>query len=231
MTNFRCFGPRSLIRTTTLDPVKRLTTRTRDPNGSLRCPAVNAPGSAISPFAVRPRNLYQTAIPLSRLQDQALVTSFMIGSTVFLFFGLIFGLNVIPAFAPPTWMLVTFIGFEFPTTNTVLLALVAAIAATLGRITLAKLSRWLIREKLLSDLHRKNIDIIKERLEKRAVLTVSVFLFYALSPLPSNFLFIAYGLTGLPLLRIALPFLIGRTASYSFFILSGAAAGRAISFL
>ena len=83
--------------------------------------------------------------------------------------------------------------------------------------------------KLLSDAHRKNIDIVKERLEKRAVLTLSVFLFYALSPLPSNFLFIAYGLTGLPLLRIALPFFIGRTASYSFFILSGAAAGRRFS--
>ena len=147
-------------------------------------------------------------------------------STLVLLFGLIFGLNVIPAFAPPTWMAVAFIGFEFPATNTVLLALVAATAATLGRITLAKLSRWLVREKLLSDPHRKNIDNIKERLEKRAVLTVGVFLFYALSPLPSNFLFIAYGLTGLPLLRIALPFFIGRTASYSFFILSGAAAGR-----
>src|SRR5205823_399257 len=98
-----------------------------------------------------------------------------------LLFGLIFGLNVIPAFAPPTWMAVAFIGFEFPGTNTVLLALVAATAATLGRITLAKLSHWLLRERLLSDAHRKNIDIIKERLEKRAVLTVSVFLFYALS--------------------------------------------------
>jgi uncharacterized membrane protein YdjX (TVP38/TMEM64 family) len=83
-----------------------------------------------------------------------------------------------------------------------------------------------LREKLLSDAHRKNVDIIKERLEKRAVLTVGVFLFYALSPLPSNFLFIAYGLTGLPLLRIALPFFIGRTATYSFFILTGADAGR-----
>jgi uncharacterized membrane protein YdjX (TVP38/TMEM64 family) len=150
-------------------------------------------------------------------------------STLVLLFGLIFGLNIIPAFAPPTWMAVAFIGFEFPGTNTVLLALVAATAATLGRITLAKLSHWLVREKLLSDAHRKNIDIVKERLEKRAVLTLSVFLFYALSPLPSNFLFIAYGLTGLPLLRIALPFFIGRTASYSFFILSGAAAGRRFS--
>ena len=145
---------------------------------------------------------------------------------LFLLFGLIFGLNVIPAFAPPTWMALAFIGFEFPATNPVLLALVAATAATLGRITLAKLSHWLLREKLLSGAHRKNIDIIKGRLEKRTVLTVGLFLFYAFSPLPSNFLFIAYGLTGLPLLRVALPFFIGRTASYSFFITSGAAAGR-----
>src|SRR5437764_12368204 len=86
---------------------------------------------------------------------------------LFLLFGLIFGLNVIPAFAPPTWMALAFIGFEFPATNPVLLALVAATAATLGRITLAKLSHWVVREKLFSDAHRKNIEIIKERLEKR----------------------------------------------------------------
>lgn len=143
-----------------------------------------------------------------------------------LLFGLIFGLNLFPAFAPPTWMALAFIGFELPETNPVLLALVGAVAATLGRITLAKLSHVLLRNRLLSEAHLKNIDVIKERLEKRAALTMGVFLFYAFSPLPSNFLFIAYGLTGLPLLRVALPFFIGRTVSYTFFIISGAAAGR-----
>ena len=103
-----------------------------------------------------------------------------------LLFSLIFGLNLIPAFAPPTWMALAFVGFEFPETNTVLLALVGAAAATLGRITLAKLSHWLLREKLLSEAHRKNIDVIKERLEKRTALTVGLFLFYAFSPLPSK---------------------------------------------
>jgi uncharacterized membrane protein YdjX (TVP38/TMEM64 family) len=152
----------------------------------------------------------------------------MIGQVpaLLLLFGLIFVLNLIPAFAPPTWMALAFIGFQFPETNTMLVALVGVVAATLGRIALAKLSHLLLREKLLSEAHRKNIDVIKERLEKRTALTVGLFLFYAFSPLPSNFLFIAYGLTGLPLWRVALPFFIGRTASYSFFILSGAAVGR-----
>ena len=143
-----------------------------------------------------------------------------------LLFALIFGLNLVPAFAPPTWMALAFIGFEFHDTSALLLAGTGAVAATLGRLTLAKLSHRLLRRKLLSDAHRANIDVIKSRLETRRTLTVGLFLFYAFSPLPSNFLFIAYGLTGLPLLRVALPFLVGRLASYGFFIASGAAVGR-----
>ena len=152
----------------------------------------------------------------------------MIGqlSALAVLFVLIFGLNLIPAFAPPTWMAVAFVGFEFPDTNPLLLAPIAAVAATFGRLCLAKLAHWLVREKLLSKTHRENIDVIKERLEKRTALTFSVFLFYAFSPLPSNFLFIAYGLTGLPLLRVALPFFVGRTVSYAAFTMSGAAVGR-----
>jgi hypothetical protein len=53
------------MRTTTLAPFDRLRTRTRDPNGSVRWPAVKELGSAISPFAVRPRSRYQTATPFS----------------------------------------------------------------------------------------------------------------------------------------------------------------------
>jgi len=83
-----------------------------------------------------------------------------------------------------------------------------------------------LRKKLLSDAHRANIDVTKNHLEARTTLTAGLFLFYAFSPLPSNFLFIAYGLTGLPLLRVALPFFVGRLASYGFFIAGGAAAGR-----
>ena len=147
-------------------------------------------------------------------------------SALALLFVLVFALNLIPAFAPPTWMALALVGFEYHDTSAALLAGVGAVAATLGRLTLAKLSHRIVRQKLLSDAHRANIDVIKDRLEKRKALTASVFLFYAFSPLPSNFLFIAYGLTGLPLLRVALPFFIGRLVSYGFFIMGGVAAGR-----
>ena len=139
---------------------------------------------------------------------------------------LIFALNLIPVFAPPTWMALAFVGFQFPETNPWALALVGAVAATLGRLTLALLSHKIVGKKLLSKAQRANINVIKQRLEKRTTLTFGIFLSYAFSPLPSNFLFIAYGLTGLPLLRVALPFFLGRCVSYAFFILSGQAAGR-----
>ncbi len=147
-----------------------------------------------------------------------------------LLFALIFGLNLIPAFAPPTWMALAFVGFQYHDTNALLLAGIGAVAATLGRLTLAKLSHVLLRKKLLNEAHRANIDVIKSRLERRTTLTVGLFLFYAFSPLPSNFLFIAYGLTGLPLPRVALPFFFGRLASYGFFIVGGATVGRRFEF-
>src|SRR5262249_20953467 len=53
------------------------------------------------------------------------------------------------------------------------------------------------------------------RLETRPKITVGVFLLYAFSPFPSNYLFMAYGLTGIKLSLIAAPFFIGRLVSYS----------------
>jgi hypothetical protein len=139
---------------------------------------------------------------------------------------LIFALNLIPVFAPPTWMALAFIGFQFPETNPWAPALVGAAAATMGRLTLAQLSHSNVSRKWLNQSQRENIDVIKQRLEKRTTLTFGIFLSYAFSPLPSNFLFIAYCLTGLSLGRVALPFFLGRCVSYAFFIISGQAAGR-----
>ena len=78
----------------------------------------------------------------------------------------------------------------------------------------------------MNHAQRENISVIKQRLEKRTTLTFGIFLSYAFSPLPSNFLLIAYDLTGLPLIKVALPFCLGRCVSYAFFIIGGSAAGK-----
>lgn len=131
-----------------------------------------------------------------------------------LVFLVVYVLNLVPAFAPPTWMVFSFLGFRYPSLNFVLLALVGAAAATLGRVSLAKMSQVVIRQKFMSPASRKNIDAIREHLQGRQKATSGIFLFYAFTPFPSNYLFIAYGLTSLPLRLVAIPFLIGRTVSY-----------------
>ena len=149
--------------------------------------------------------------------------------SIILLFILVFLLNLIPAFAPPTWMVFSYLGFKDPTLNVALLAIVGAGAATLGRLTLAKLAHAVIRQRFLSDATKQNIDSIREGLSGRRKLTFGVFLFYAFSPLPSNYLFIAYGLTTMDLRLIALPFFLGRSVSYTFWGLTSSAVSRRIS--
>jgi len=133
----------------------------------------------------------------------------------FLIFGFIFLLNLIPAFAPPTWMAVSYLGMKHPSMNALQLAVLGATAATLGRIALAKMARLLIRDKLLSESTRQNVDSLRGAIEGRRKFSFSLFLFYAFSPLPSNNLFLAYGLTTLGLPLIAVPFFLGRVVSYA----------------
>jgi hypothetical protein len=149
-------------------------------------------------------------------------------SKILLLFLLVFLLNVIPAFAPPTWMVFSFLGFRFPEHMGVVFALVGALAATLGRFTLAKGSRLIVRRHLLSEEARQNVDAIKEQLSHRKKLTFGLFLFYAFTPLPSNYLFIAYGLTTMELKLITIPFFIGRSVSYSFWTFTAATLARRI---
>lgn len=138
----------------------------------------------------------------------------------------VFLLNIIPAFAPPTWMVFSFLGFRFPSRIDWSFALVGALAAATGRSVLGKLSRTIVRNHWLSEAARGNVDSLKLELERRPTLTFGLFLFYAFTPLPSNFLFIAYGLTTMPLIRLVVPFFIGRFVSYSFWTMSSAAVSR-----
>jgi membrane protein YqaA with SNARE-associated domain len=141
-------------------------------------------------------------------------------------FLLVFLLNLLPAFAPPTWVALSAFTVGAPDVNPVGLALTGAAAATCGRIMLAKLSRVVSSGKLLSEDSRKNIDEIRVKIEVHRTASVFGLIAFALSPLPSNHLFIAYGLTSLNIAFAAIPFFVGRLASYSFWIFTAAAAGQ-----
>ena len=133
---------------------------------------------------------------------------------------IIFIINVIPAFMPPTWILLSFVGFTFHLGNYTLavLAVLAAVASSGGRAVLAIVSKRILRNKVISESIRNNMDVLKENIIKRQNLTRGFFLFYAFSPFPSGQLFLAYGLTDLKLRLAIIPFFLGRMASYLFWV-------------
>jgi membrane protein YqaA with SNARE-associated domain len=141
-------------------------------------------------------------------------------------FLLVFLLNILPAFAPPTWVALSAFSVGAPDVNPFGLALTGALAATSGRIILAKLARIVLRGRLLSEDSRTNVDEIRKRIEAHRAASIAGLVLFALSPLPSNQLFIAYGLTSLKIVFAAAPFFVGRFASYFFWILSAGVAGR-----
>jgi len=152
--------------------------------------------------------------------------TFLVFLTIFL---VVFVLNVVPIFAPPTWSVLSLIAIRF-NSNIILLAVVGAVAATLGRLVLAKLSTVIVRQRFMSDETRKNIDAVKERLERNSKVTFGAVLFYAFSPFPSNHLFIAYGLTALKLKLIAIPFLLGRIVSYAFLAFTASSVAQMLDY-
>lgn len=129
-------------------------------------------------------------------------------------FAVVFAVNLLPAFGPPTAALIVFFGFntELPLPA---LVIVAAIAAASGRFILAHGFRhWGSR---LSDRLRRNLNAAKaafERKRRNAILALGLF---ALSPLPSAQLFGAAGLMGVRLLPFTLAFFGGRLVSYTFY--------------
>ena len=129
-------------------------------------------------------------------------------------FAIVFGVNLMPAFGPPTWSVIVLYGFnsDLPAPAIVV---VGALAAASGRFLLANSFRLLARH--VSDKTKANLQAAREALERRkrsALLGLGLF---ALSPLPSAQLFEAAGLTGVRLLPFTLAFFAGRLVSYSIY--------------
>ncbi|MGB8816146.1 MAG: hypothetical protein WCC74_02875 [Minisyncoccia bacterium] len=150
---------------------------------------------------------------------------FLIGTLL-----LIFIINVIPAFMPPTWILLSLVGYNFHLNNynLAILAVLAAVASSGGRAILAILSNKILRYKIISDETKQNLDILKENIIKRKNFTKGFFLFYAFSPFPSGQLFLAYGMTDLKLSLAIIPFFIGRLSSYFFWIFASSETSKII---
>lgn len=126
---------------------------------------------------------------------------------------LVIAMNVVPAFMPATWTVLTFfrLVYQLPLLP---LSLGGAISATLGRFLLARLSAA-FGERFLTPGQREKMARLGRYLEEKRELTLATILLFAFGPIPSNQLFIAAGLTGTDLRLVLPPFLLGRLVSYT----------------
>jgi uncharacterized membrane protein len=66
----------------------------------------------------------------------------------------------------------------------------------------------------MSKATRTNLVTAATAIERQRTASSAVFLLFAFSPLPSNSLFLAYGLSGASLPLLVVPFFVGRVLSY-----------------
>jgi uncharacterized membrane protein YdjX (TVP38/TMEM64 family) len=135
-------------------------------------------------------------------------------------FGVVLGVNLMPAFGPPTWTILVLYRFRSDL-NPLALVLVGAAAAASGRLVLGYATRA-VRGKL-SEKRRKSLDAIRTRLERHRKAGLLALFLFALSPLPSAQLFEAAGITGVKLPPLTAAFFLGRIVSYSVYM-AGASA-------
>jgi len=134
-------------------------------------------------------------------------------------FLVLIGVNASPILMPPSWIVLTSFYLIDPSLNVVFLAMVGATGATIGRFTLKKISG--LFRKFVSEEQKSNLDTIGDYLnKKRYGYVVASFLFGA-TPLPSNMLFITYGLMRAKSVGIYIGFWFGRTISYIVMIYFG----------
>ena len=127
-------------------------------------------------------------------------------------FLVIFVLSIIPILTPPTWMVVVSAYSLNDQLNPYLLAAIGATDAIAGRLILLEIST--LGRKTIND-HRKNsLESLKKYLKKTRYGYLFGTLLFALTPLPSNMLFISYGLMNVKSMSIIIGFWIGRFVTY-----------------
>ena len=134
-------------------------------------------------------------------------------------FLVLIGVNASPILMPPSWIVLTSFYLLDPTLNIILLSMVGATGATIGRFFLKKISG--LFRKFVGDEQKSNLDIIGDYLNRKKFGYLFTSFLFGATPLPSNVLFITYGLMRAKNLGIYVGFWFGRVLSYIVMIYFG----------
>lgn len=127
-------------------------------------------------------------------------------------FLLMLGINISPLLMPPSWIVLSSFFALDPTLDILILSLVGATAATIGRFVLKRISHFFRR--FMGNEQKSNLDIIGSFLNKRKFGYILTSFLFAATPLPSNMLFVAYGLMRAKSIGLYIGFWFGRVLSY-----------------
>ena len=139
--------------------------------------------------------------------------------------GVIFAINLLPAFGPPTWAVLVFfsLNFDLPAVPMVMLG---ALAAASGRFLLASGTRRL--RPRLSKERLAHIERVQESAFANGRRSAAGLGLFALSPVPSGQLFAGAGLMTVPLLPLTAAFFSGRLVSYSIYVSAASVAEQSL---
>jgi membrane protein YqaA with SNARE-associated domain len=127
-------------------------------------------------------------------------------------FLLLIGINAAPILMPPTWIVLSSFFALDSSLDPLLLALVGATGATIGRLILKNLSGFFRR--FVGKEQKSNLDAIGNFLNRKKFGYVLTSFLFAATPLPSNMLFVAYGMMRAKSIGLYFGFWLGRVLSY-----------------
>ena len=134
---------------------------------------------------------------------------------------ILIALNASPLLMPPTWIVLSSLYAAEPAGfDPLALALVGATGATIGRMILKRASGAFRR--FAPAERRTRLDAIGSYLNSKRYGYAAASFLFAATPLPSNMLFVAYGLMGAKSAGLYAGFWAGRAVSYYVMISVGA---------
>ena len=127
-------------------------------------------------------------------------------------FFLLILVNAAPLLMPPTWIILASFYAIDSSYDPLVLALVGATGATLGRFILKQVSS--IFRRFVQKEQKSNLDAVGNFLNKKKFGYIITSFLFAATPFPSNMLFVAYGMMRAKSIGLYVGFWFGRIISY-----------------
>ena len=127
----------------------------------------------------------------------------------------VIAVNVLPAFAPPTWAVLVYFRVNHHV-DPVALVILGVLAAGAGRYVLAHSARRVVPH--LSETRQEKLSAAGQLLARRRSSTTALVVLFLISPLPSAALFLAAGLTATKVKPLVAAFMAGRLVTYSIYV-------------